>query len=146
MKILIAVDGSESSEAMIQEIMRRSWPSDYKLRVVTVIEVPIIYGTVMTVDHLPKTILEIAERITTKAVETLKQAGWNVSYKVRQGVADEEIIEEARSWDADLIMVGSNGRRGLSKFLLGSVAQRVSTRACCSVEIVRKKATSIDSK
>lgn len=142
MKVLIAVDGSECSETMVQELIARNWPSDYQLRVLTVIETPNIYGMVMSVEHLPKAILEVAERIACKVFETLKQAGWNASYKVRQGVADEEIVEEARTWDADLIMMGTHGRSGLSKLLIGSVAQRVSARAPCSVEIVRRKTSS----
>lgn len=44
---------------------------------------------------------------------------------IREGVPHEVILEEARSWDADLIVIGKLGRRGISHILLGSVAERV---------------------
>lgn len=45
-----------------------------------------------------------------------------------------------RTWNADLIMLGSHGKRGLDRFLLGSVSEAVSRHAPCSVEIVRPMA------
>jgi nucleotide-binding universal stress UspA family protein len=55
--------------------------------------------------------------------------------------ADEAIIKTAKAWDADLIVVGSHGYRGIKRFLLGSVSQAVAFHAPCSVEIVRRKTT-----
>ena len=49
------------------------------------------------------------------------------------------ILEEAREWGADLIVVGSHGRRGLERFLLGSVADSIAIHAECSVEVIRQK-------
>jgi nucleotide-binding universal stress UspA family protein len=51
----------------------------------------------------------------------------------------ELILEEAHKWGADLIVVGSHGRHGLSRFLLGSVSEAVASHASCSVEIVRHR-------
>jgi nucleotide-binding universal stress UspA family protein len=48
------------------------------------------------------------------------------------------ILEEARQWGADLIVLGSHGRGGMERFLMGSVAETVATHAECSVEVVRK--------
>jgi len=47
------------------------------------------------------------------------------------------ILDEAESWDADLIVVGSHGYRAWERFLLGSVSQAVVSHAKCSVEVVR---------
>lgn len=58
----------------------------------------------------------------------------------RRGAPAEEIAQLAADLDADLVVVGSHGRRGLSKMLLGSVADRVSHLARCPVWIVRPKA------
>ena len=49
----------------------------------------------------------------------------------------EIILDEAERWGADLIVVGSHGRRGLKRLWLGSVSQAVVSQAKCSVEIVR---------
>ncbi|MGA3128412.1 MAG: universal stress protein [Candidatus Korobacteraceae bacterium] len=49
----------------------------------------------------------------------------------------EKIIDDASGWGADLIVVGSHGRSGIQRFLLGSMAEFVARHAKCSVEIVR---------
>jgi nucleotide-binding universal stress UspA family protein len=54
------------------------------------------------------------------------------------GHAAEIIIETAKKWGANLVALGSHGRRGFSRFLLGSVSYTVASHAPCSVEIVRK--------
>jgi nucleotide-binding universal stress UspA family protein len=58
---------------------------------------------------------------------------------VRYGDARSCIVDEAKEWGADLIVVGSHGYTGLKRLLLGSVAQSVVTHAPCSVEVVRGK-------
>ena len=50
----------------------------------------------------------------------------------------ELILSEAAEWDANLIVVGSHGRRGVNRLLLGSVSEAVALHANCSVEIVRR--------
>ncbi len=51
---------------------------------------------------------------------------------------DAAIVETARGWNADLIVIGSHGRHGIERVLLGSVAQAVVANASCSVLVVRK--------
>jgi nucleotide-binding universal stress UspA family protein len=58
---------------------------------------------------------------------------------VREGDPGTEIIQEAESWPADLIVIGSHGHQGLKRLLLGSVAHYVTNHATCSVEIVRSR-------
>jgi nucleotide-binding universal stress UspA family protein len=58
--------------------------------------------------------------------------------KTLVGHAEEIIIETAKDWGADLIVLGSHGYRAIERFLLGSVSQAVASHAPCSVEIVRK--------
>jgi nucleotide-binding universal stress UspA family protein len=50
----------------------------------------------------------------------------------------ELILKEAADWGADLIVLGSHGRRGFSRFLLGSVSEAVASHAPCSVEVIRQ--------
>lgn len=52
----------------------------------------------------------------------------------------EHILNEAIGWGADLIVVGSHGRRASSRLLLGSVSEAVALHADCSVEIIRARA------
>lgn len=58
--------------------------------------------------------------------------------RVMKGSADQEIIEEAEKWRADLIVVGSHGRGFWGRMLLGSVSQLVIQHASCSVLVVRR--------
>jgi nucleotide-binding universal stress UspA family protein len=58
---------------------------------------------------------------------------------VRRGAPAEHIVQLASHLDADIIVVGTHGRRGLERFLLGSVAERVLRLARCPVFIVREK-------
>lgn len=53
------------------------------------------------------------------------------------GNAKEVILDEAQKWAADLIVVGSHGRRGFRRLLLGSVSEAVAMNAHCSVVVVR---------
>ena len=67
----------------------------------------------------------------------LRKAGFQSTGLVRTGDARHEIIDYAAAWPADLIVIGSHGRRGLDRFLLGSVSEGVVRHAPCSVEVVR---------
>lgn len=73
-----------------------------------------------------------------EAADTLKAAGFKQpSHAVEEGNPKVVIVDEANKWRADLIVLGSHGRKGLDRFLLGSVSEAVSRHATCSVEIVR---------
>ena len=68
--------------------------------------------------------------------ERARAAGVNADYMQTSGSPGREICELAESWEADLVMVGSRGRKGLSEMLLGSVSNYVMHHARCSVMIV----------
>ena len=53
------------------------------------------------------------------------------------GTPKWRIIDEAKNWNADLVVLGSQGRRGLTRVLLGSVSEAVAMNAPCSVEVIR---------
>jgi nucleotide-binding universal stress UspA family protein len=59
------------------------------------------------------------------------------SILVPVGLPQRLILEEAERWDADLIMMGSHGRHGIPRLLIGSVSEAVALHAECSVEVVR---------
>jgi nucleotide-binding universal stress UspA family protein len=140
MKVLIATDGSTFSDAAVHAAAECSWSPDTQLRAITVIEHPVFYGPVMILDRFISEGREVAEQVATKAEAELRKSGRLVSHTVREGAAvTDEIIAEAKEWGADLIFVGTHERTGTSRFLLGSVAERLSSNAPCSIEIVRKK-------
>ncbi|MEW6734864.1 MAG: universal stress protein [Acidobacteriota bacterium] len=143
MKILIATDGSPFSDVAVNEVIERPWPSESEFRVLTVMEsspFPYVSTDVyaLPLDQTLAKARSVVEQIANSASNRIKSKGLNVTHFVRQGVTAEEILDEAKRWGADLIVVGTHGGRGISRFLLGSVAQRIATHAHCSVEIVRK--------
>jgi nucleotide-binding universal stress UspA family protein len=82
-----------------------------------------------------------AQQIADTAAERLRPSGLSVDKAVRQGDPRTVIVDEAAEWGADLIVVGSHGHTGLTRLLLGSVAQSVVAHAPCSVEVVRRRRT-----
>jgi nucleotide-binding universal stress UspA family protein len=137
-KILVATDGSPFGEAAVKAAADRVWPKEALLRVVTVAETPVFHGSVMLLSRLADMESSAIQEIASKAAEELKQGSENVSTIVRKGSPADEIIKEAKDWEADLIILGTHGRSGKDLFLLGSVAERVAAYAPCSVEIVRR--------
>jgi nucleotide-binding universal stress UspA family protein len=79
------------------------------------------------------------EALVARAGQQLQAAGFQTSTIVREGDPRHAILDVAAEWDPDLIVLGSHGRKGLDRFLLGSVSESVVRHAPCSVEVVRAK-------
>jgi len=86
---------------------------------------------------LPKDLIEGTKETSRKELEALAEAGGpNVEARIRSGQAYNTILDEAKSSNADLIIVQSH-RPGLQDYLLGSTAAKVVRHANCSVLVVR---------
>lgn len=146
MKILLAVDGSPCSDAAVEEIVRRPWPEESFVRVLTAFDLPIPptpEAWALPVNYFQEMDIALrkqAESIVERAIKTLK-AGLNKTISldgaIVPGPARTVILDEAEGWGADLIVLGSHGYRAWERFLLGSVSQSVVSHAKCSVEVVR---------
>lgn len=142
MKILLAIDGSKFSEAATQAVIRQIRPEQAEVCVLHIVEPLLLIpefrlGNLERLKASEKQLRKDGEELVTRAEQLLRKAGFKVHTKIREGDHRAEIIDEAAEWGADLIVLGSHGRRGLNRFLLGSVAEFVSRHADCSVEIVR---------
>jgi nucleotide-binding universal stress UspA family protein len=73
------------------------------------------------------------------AREIISPAGISIETAVVDGSPKKRIVEEARDWGANLIVVGSHGRRRVTRYLLGSVSEAVAMHAHCSVEVIRDR-------
>lgn len=143
MKVLIATDGSMYSDIAVESVAKREWPADSQLRVISVLEHSSLESITageyaFKLDEIREEVRQMMKQIASTAADTLSRPDRPASYVVREGLVAQEILEEAKEWGADLIVVGTHGRKGISKFLLGSVAQKIAIHAKCSVEIVRK--------
>ena len=143
MRILLAIDDSKFSQAARRLVVAQSRPQNTTVRVLHVVEpIEIIYTDIPlayapNLDEVQKEKRKQARRLVAQAAQKLRAAGFKVNTMVREGNIRAEIIDTAAKWRANLIVVGSHGRRGLDRFLLGSVSEFVARHARCSVEIVR---------
>jgi nucleotide-binding universal stress UspA family protein len=82
---------------------------------------------------------EEARRILREAADTAAKAGISVETRALTGVPHEDILRVARELPADLIILGTHGRTGMSHLLMGSVAEKVVRKAPCPVLTVRQE-------
>ena len=142
MKILVAVDGSSPSQEAVEEVVHRPWPRPSTVRVVSAVH-PYVPSAIefvpaaMTPENFTQQQEEQAKQLTSQAASRIGESGLAVETVVRLGDPRTVIVDEAAEWGANLIVMGSHGRTGLSRMLLGSVAQAVVGHAPCSVEVVR---------
>ncbi len=149
LRILLATDGSEHSAAAARSIAMRPWPPQTEVRILSAVELSL---TMLQAAFEPP-FLDSAEmeRVRTEAMkhaqEAIAEAGQILAdggRKTSEAISilietpKQIIVDEARNWCADLIVVGSHGRRGMNRFLLGSVSEAVATHAECSVEVIRQ--------
>ena len=143
MKILIAIDVSDHSQIVLQNVAARPWPSNTEMRVLHVVEPPsILMGREMSgpdpeFETVWEALRDQAKSLVTKAADKLRNSGLNATAVLEEGDPKSRIIDVANDWHADMIVLGSHGHRGLSRFLMGSVSEAVARHAHCSVEIVR---------
>ena len=82
---------------------------------------------------------EEARRILREVTDAASKVGVPVESKVLTGIPSEDIVRFAQQLPADIIIMGTHGRAGMSHLLLGSVAEKVVRRAPCPVLTVRKE-------
>jgi len=144
-RILVPVDGSDASWAALAHAARLVAGSQAELRVIYVVDEGRI-GEVEEVsghDALTRVMLQEGEQILKRAQEeALKlgvEPGSTELIHIRSGWVASAIVDDARGWGADLIAMGTHGRRGFSRLLLGSVAEGVVHAAGTPVLLVRGK-------
>lgn len=131
-RILVAVDGSRTADLALQEAIKLAKDLQAQLRIVYVVDV-ISINLSMEIPNPP----EILEAMTKSGQDLLSKAGAvanEAGIPVETGLIEidtlghripEMIAADAEAWPADLIVIGTHGRRGLSHLLLGSVAEGV---------------------
>jgi nucleotide-binding universal stress UspA family protein len=147
MRILIATDGSEFSVAAVKaacEILIR--PGSAEVLVVSAFEdTPPVMAEPFAIsaeyyEKFSEAVMEQCKTFIDDAIAMIREHVPEVSVQlageVLRGAADRQIVEKAREWKADVIVVGSHGR-GFWGRMLGSVSDGVVHHAPCSVMVVR---------
>lgn len=145
MRVLIPTDGSEYAEEALQKVRERPWPKGSEFKIMASPEYPVLVGEYPY--FAPEQLSEMTRNTRNHAIESAKSGVEFLAkalLKASSEVTDPKetpahaILAEAEKWQADLIVMGSHGRRGFDRLILGSVSETVALHATCSVEVVRK--------
>lgn len=142
MKVLIALDQSRHSQRALEFVTRMRWPAGSRVIVLSVLQsvinaVAAPYETSAMGIELMTEQRRILDELVTTAVRRLRESGFSTEGHVLAGDPRETLMHEARDQRADLIVMGSRGRTGFSKLMLGSVSSHIVTHAPCSVLVVK---------
>ena len=150
-RILVAIDGSDTSDLALREAIRLAKDQNAMLRLVRVVDVtPPAYWTTEIASPLAaqfpladyqKALQEAGEKLLATRVATARDAGVDVDTKLIVAMPAEHIYdaieEHSKQWPADLIVVGTHGRRGFQRLMLGSIAEGVVRIATKPVLLIR---------
>ena len=150
MRVLFATDGSDCSIAAAQSVAAQLWPPGSLFRVLSVEELMVVANQMGAASLSAIYPASLLEELTTQARDRarsaiegartiLSRAGLTLDGgdSMPLGEPRSIILDTAKDWRADLVVVGSHGKRGLDRFLLGSVSEAVAIHASCSVRVVR---------
>ena len=137
--IVVGTDGSERARKAVREAIDLARTQGARLHLVAAIseherhweQIP-SSARVESVD-----LREVAEQVLAREGGVAQEAGVETDWSAREGDAAEAILDAAEDLGADLIVLGSKGMTGAGRFMLGSVPNKVSHHAPCSVLIVR---------
>ncbi|RII26729.1 MAG: universal stress protein [Geobacter sp.] len=140
-KILFATDFSENSEHAFEYAISLARQFNAKLYLVHVINEPVdlrgFYVPHISFEKLEKEIEEGAEKMMQKFCQAKMADFTNYESLIIAGIPYEEILKKAEAENISLIVLGTQGRKGLDHFLFGSTAERVVRSAKCPVMTVR---------
>jgi len=144
--ILVAVDGSGTSDRALQEAIKLARELKSRLRILLVVEPVLFTGEAQYIDYneIHKVVVGYGRDVLKKAGDAAHKAGVETDTKLIESKGFGErvtdvIAREADAWPADLIVIGTHGRRGFNHLLMGSVAEGVVRVATKPVLLIRGK-------
>jgi nucleotide-binding universal stress UspA family protein len=143
--IVVGTDGSETAREAVRQAIELAGRLGARLHVVSAYE-PVAEARLREeAQHVPADLQwlinprEDVDATLHEAAQAAGEAGIEVERYARQGDPADAILDVAEEQDAQLIVVGNKGMTGARRFLLGSVPNRVSHHAPCSVLIIRTR-------
>ena len=145
-KILVPVDGSPTSSRGLQEAIKLAKLTGARLRLMHVVDqISFAVGmeaATMVTSEMMQMVRESGEAVLKKARARVEKAGLRVDTVLCDGIAGrvcDHVVEQAEAWHADLIVLGTHGRRGFGRLLMGSDAEMIVRMATVPVLLVRAK-------
>lgn len=141
-RLLVAVDGSPDADAAVTEVARRRWPEGTTVRVLTAIHPQFAMAVAIASNAIAgvardEDVHAAGRRCANLAAHRLGEAGLRTAVVIEESEPTAFLLNYARKWSADCIVIGAKGHGRVARVLLGSVSSAVASRAPCSVEVVR---------
>jgi len=138
--ILVPYDGTSFSNRAFQKALDIAKKDNSKITIFTVIEGE--YSAIMGYSKINPQVIKkqqsAAKKYIYKLESSAKNSGVSITVKIKQGTKIvKEILDFAKSKKFNLIVMGSHGRTGINKLILGSVSNGVVQQAKCSVMVVK---------
>jgi nucleotide-binding universal stress UspA family protein len=143
-RILVPIDGSSTSTQGLDEAIKLAKLTGASLRLIHVVD-PLTFATGIELygayagDVIPL-MKEAGEKILEQARTLVATSGVKVDTLLFDSLAtrvSDTVVEQAKAWDADLIVIGTHGRRGVKRLMLGSDAEQIVRMAPVPVLLVR---------
>jgi len=145
-RILVAVDGSESSRLALHEAANLARELQARLRIVHVVDEVKVHWEMEFADiaALREAAIKLGQETLSRAKLVAQDAGVEAEAKLLEigtpgGRIAGAIAQEAGAWPADLIVAGTHGRRGFNHLLMGSVAEGVMRIAPTPLLLIPRK-------
>ena len=143
-RILVPIDGSATSDLGLNEAIRLAQLTHARLHLIHVIDEMSFALAVDSYGYYAGELLELLQKdgaeILEKGLATVREKGLPVDgmlYENLEKTVQQRVIAEADSWKADLIVIGTHGRRGVRRMVLGSSAEGILRTAPVPVLLVR---------
>jgi nucleotide-binding universal stress UspA family protein/predicted transcriptional regulator len=152
MKVVIGYDGSRRADEALDDLRRAGLPRDVEAIIISVADgvmAPLPDSRMIEKAFVSRRMTSAVARASyalSEAQECARAGGarvkalfpeWEVSSEYLMGAPAEALMWRATNWEADLIVVGSQGRSAFGRLILGSVSRKVVTEARCSVRVAR---------
>lgn len=157
MKVLIGYDGSESANAIFDDLKCAGLPRDTEAIIASAAD--LLASNAASISEFDlhslasrraEAVLRRAKAHTEQVIEEKRDLAakaakhlrtqfpeWKIESLVKTGTPTWELIDAANDWNADLIVIGSHGRSAIGRLFLGSVSKRIAKEARCSVRVAR---------
>jgi nucleotide-binding universal stress UspA family protein len=141
---LVAVDGSDTAKLALREAIKLAKEQRAELRLIHVIDESMIAwdesGAMGAAETVLDALRKAGQAIADKALAQVRKTSLKVQAVLAETFGERIasiIVEEAKRWPADLIVIGTHGRRGVDRLLLGSVAEGVVRLSAKPVLLIR---------
>lgn len=145
--ILAPIDGSETAECGMREAIRIAKDQQAQLRFLFIVDAPRMvtyYGATALLEDMLTGAREHGAEVLEQAVQAAREHGVQAESVIVESTAERvshHILEHVRQWAADLVVIGTHGRRGISHLVMGSDAEEVVRLSPVPVLLVRKQAS-----